>query len=524
MAIVVPERKALVIRLKDYGRVTAVLPKYQHVMHDNVPVLAVPHTTDVWHVLRNIGVTVTGYEPMRSYYQYPKLGGEFDPMQHQRETAVFCSTHMRCYILSEMRTGKSASVAWASDFLRRTKSVKRTLILSTMSCMTMWKNTIWSLFPDSRVNVLHGDKAQRVKLLNQDAEYYVINHDGIKTIERELANAIANGHIDLIVMDEGAEFRNAGTAKFKSLRLITAKCPRIWWLTGTPTPKSPEDAWAQCRVVTPETTPTSFKAWRDRVMMQISTFKWVPRTGAYEEVHKLMQPAIRYRKSDVIEVMPVTYDDREAPLTTEQRHIFDEIKAEGAVRSANGTISAVNAGIMVAKLLQISMGVVRTDSGETMEYLPKTRLAALQEIIEGAEAKVIVFAPYHAVVDLLVREIRKYTTVEFIDGRVTGRNRDRVISNFQDTEHPRVLVAHPRTTGHGLELAAANVIVWFGPVFGTEYEQANHRVLSGKQVHSVGIYHLGATSMEWRIYKALRNQVDVQSQMLDLYNEIIETA
>ncbi len=525
MPVAIPSKKALVLNLKDPSRVTAVIPKYEFINSNGIVYLAVPHTTDAWHILRNLGINVKGYEPMRSYYHYPKLSGIYEPMDHQRETAVFCATHKRCYVLNTMRTGKTASTLWAADFLRRSKQVKRTLILCTMSCMVkVWKNAIWSLFPDARVNVLHGSAETRIKLLDRDAEYYVINHDGIKTIEKQLTLAIKHGFIDLIINDEGAEFRNAGTDKYKVLYRVAKGCPRIWWLTGTPTPRSPEDAWAQCKIVTPETTPPTFKSWQDSVMFRVSQFKWVPRHDSDAKVHALMQPAIRFRKEDVIDVMPVTFEEREAPLTTEQKHVFDEIKKQGAIRSANGTISAVNKGVLLQKLIQISMGVVRADDGTEVLYKPKPRLAVVREIVEQAEGKVIVFAPFHAVVDMLVREIKEYTTVDFIDGRVSGTARDKVITEFQEREHLRVLVAHPRTTGHGLELAAANTIIWFGPIFSPDYyEQANHRVQSGQQKHSIGIYHIGATSMEWKYYGILRNSVNAQQKMLDLYNEVVGT-
>lgn len=521
MPLVIPEKKALVLRLQYPEKITALIPKYQIVEDEGIKFLAVPHNQDAWYILRNSGVNVTGFEPMRSYYKYPMLYGKYEPMTHQRETAVFCTSHKRCYVLNEMRTGKSAAVMWASDYLNKIKQVDRVLILSTMSCMDkVWKQTLFGLFPNKKVAILHGDRATRKKLLAMDFDYYIINHDGIKTISSDLRKMVESGKINLIVNDEGAEFRNSQTDKWKALKEIAKTCPRIWWLTGTPIPGGPEDAWAQARIVTPSTVPEHFGTWRTMTMLKVTEHKWVAKFDSNDRVFAALQPAVRYKKSDVLDVMPVTYEDREADLTPEQDKAYREIKKQGALREPGGNISAVNAAVMVGKMLQIASGAVKNDNGQLVYYPPIKRLKVMDEIIEQANAKVIVFAAHRAVVDLLVAHIGKYTTVTHIDGRVTGTARNTAINSFQEHEHPRVLVAHPKTTGHGLELSAADTIIWFSPIFSTDlYEQACHRIMSGMQKNTMGIYHIGCTALEWRIFRALKSGVDLQQNILKLYDE-----
>lgn len=529
MPIVIPEKKALVMKLKNPSRVTANIPKYQIINEDGEQYLAVPHTVDAWHVLKNLGLSVDNYEPMRWYYPYPRLYGRYDPMSHQSETSVFCTANKRCFILNEMRTGKSASVLWASDYLRKAKQVKKVLILCTMSCMDrVWRQAIFGLFPEKTVAILHGTAQQRVQLLKENFDYYILNHDGIKIgysdkksegLHAELVRMVKAQEIDLIIVDEGSEFRNASTDRFKALKAISSHVNRIWWLTGTPTPGGPEDAWAQCMIVNPSKVPTYFKSWRDKTMYQINKYKWVPKTGHESVVHEAMQPAIRYKKSDVIDMMPVTFDDREAELTKEQLAAYSKIKTEGVLASKSGAVTAVNAAVLLGKMLQISAGVVKNDEGGVVKYLPTPRLRVLDELVEQAGAKVIVFAPYKAVVDMLVEHIGKRWTVDFIDGRVTGRKRDAVIHAFQDRDDPKVLVAHPKTTGHGLELSAADTVIWFAPMHSVDlYEQANNRIMSGLQKRSMGVYHIGCTTLEWRIYRALKAGVNMQQEVLKLYD------
>lgn len=534
MPVVIPEKKALVLKLRNHNKVTASIPKYQVVYEDGDKFLAVPHTIDAWHILKNLGINVDNYEPMRWYYQYPKLYGRHDPLAHQSETAVFCTANKRCFVLNEMRTGKSAAVLWASDYLRRAKQVKRTLILCTVSCMTrVWKQAIFGLFPDRTVAVLHGSHQQRLALLKQDFDYLILNHDGLKVgyagkkstgLHAELIAMVKRGEINLIIVDEGSEFRNSSTDRWQALKALTTSVDRLWWLTGTPTPGGPEDAWGQCMIVNPSRVPSYFSNWRSKVMYPLNVTakytKWAPKTGHEAIVFAAMQPAIRYKKSEVLNMMPVTYDDREAELTKEQLIAYKNIKAQGVLASKNGAVTAVNAAVLLGKMLQIGAGAVKNDDGGVVEYPPANRLKVLDELIEQSDAKVIVFAPYKAVVDLLVEHIKKRWTVAYIDGRITGRKRDNILHAFQDSTDPKVLVAHPKTTGHGLELSAADTVVWFAPMHSVDlYEQANNRIMSGLQTRSMGVYHIGCTSLEWRIYNALKAGVNMQQEVLKLYDE-----
>lgn len=530
MPLVVPEKKALILHMRNPVKVTSVIPKHQIVEEDGVEYLAVPHNVDTWHILKNLGVKVDTFEPMRWYYGYPKLYGKYEPFKHQSETAVFCTTYKRCYILNEMRTGKSASVLWAGDYLRKAGQVKKTLILCTMSCMdVVWKQAIFGLFPDKSVAILFGDHQRRLQLLRMNYDYYILNHDGLKVgygekkvtgLHAEILRMVKDGTINLIIMDEGSEFRNSRTDKWKALNNISKLCPRVWWLTGTPTPGGPEDAWAQARIVNPRLAPEYFTTWRDRVMYKLTPYKWARKSGYEAAVFDMLQPAIRYTKKDVLDLPPLMYSDRAAELTAEQQKLYSSIKREGTVKSSDGSITAVNAAVMVGKMLQISLGAVKNDNGEAVLCTPTNRLQVLEEIIEQAGSKVIIFAPYKAVVDLLVAHLSKKWSVVSIDGRVTGNKRTEALRAFQGSTDPHLLVAHPKTTGHGLELSVADTVVWFGPTYSVDiYEQANHRIMSGLQTKSMGVYHIGCTPLEWKIYEGLKAGVDMQKNILKLYEE-----
>jgi len=170
---------------------------------------------------------------MKVHYDWPKASGKFSPFAAQIETANFVTMHNRCFILNSMGTGKTVSSLWAFDYMRSRKQVKKALIVCPLSTMERtWADEVFKTFPHLDVQVLYGSRARRQKLLKEDAHLYIINIDGLKTIEDDLKK---RSDIDLIIIDEVAMFRNGSTNRWKTMNAIANKqiTRRIWALTAS---------------------------------------------------------------------------------------------------------------------------------------------------------------------------------------------------------------------------------------------------------------------------------------------------
>ena len=262
-------------------------------------------------------------------------------------------------------------------------------------------------------------------------------------------------------------------------------------------------------------------------MFKVGERKWVPKRGWEDIVFNALQPAIRFNADDVLDLPPLQMMYNEAELTPDQQKAYDKLRNEGAIPLREGKVSAANAGVLVFKLLQTAAGVVKLDQDgdddtAVLKLPPKGRLKVLDEIIQGTDNKVIVFASFKAVVDLLQEHCNKKYGSVWIDGRVTGKKRDEVVHKFQTDPNIKVLVAHPKTTSHGLEFAVADTIVWFTPHHSLElYDQANKRIQSKLQKNNMGIYHIFCTPLEQAIYRKLANGSEAQQSFLELYKQEI---
>lgn len=517
MPLILHEKQSVLLKLKQPARVTAVIPTAQLIEHEGQFLVSVPHRPDECRVLRALGHETP--DPMKLYYQWP---GRFKPFKAQEETANFLAMHNRAFCLNSMGLGKTVTALWAYDYLRSVGIVKRLLVVCPLSTMERtWADEAFTSFTHLEVKVLYGSAAKRRGLLEQEADVYIVNIDGLKVIKGDLA---ARPDIDLVVLDECAMYRNPGTDRWKAANeVVNKQTPRrCWGLTGAPTPNDPTDAWAQCRLLVPSNpdVPKYFSRFRDITMIQVSQFKWKPRPTALDDVRKAMQPSIRYALDDVVDLPEQTFTTRDVEMTPEQKKAYKDMLQKLATEFEGGQILAVNEAIKASKLVQIACGTAYGVE-EEVSFPAAPRVEVCQELIEESEGKVLVFVPYTGVLNALAEELGKHWVVAKVSGETPKHERDHIFGRFQDNgDELRVIVANPGTMSHGLTLTAATTIIWFAPIHSNDiYEQACARVRRPGQTKTTVIAHIAACDIERRIYERLKNKQKVQGLLLDLIKE-----
>lgn len=514
--IVVPSKRAVVLNVANTAAIKQVVPTAIPVWREGRELLVIPHRLDETKVLRNLGIKVPS--PIVYHYDWPIRTG-WKPFEHQVETAAFATLHRRAFILNDMGTGKTLSILWAFDYLRSKGIVSKLLITAPLSTLErVWADEVFMHFPHLETVVLHGTPERRRKLLSQAADVYIINHDGLKMLQVDL---MARDDIDCVDVDESAVFRNHKTDLWKSLRRVLIGRKYVWFNTGSPTPNKPTDAWAQVRLLCPDNVPAYFTKFQDQTMRKMGAFRWVEREEALQVVSDAMRPAIRYKREDCIDLPPVTVSTREVPLSPEQAKAYKEMTAKLRMEYEGGLVTAVNESVKAMKLVQIACGVAYDVSGDNVLIPCEPRIAVINEIIEEAEGKVIVFVPLTGGLHMVAEQIAaKGVAVEWVNGETPKGVRDDVFLRFQKSKEPRVLVAHPKCMAHGLSFTAASVIVWYIPTNDNEvYEQACDRIPRPGQKRHMHIIHLAGTPVERKMYKRLEHKGARQGTLLDLIEE-----
>jgi len=427
----------------------------------------------------------------------------------------------KSFCFNEQGTGKTASAIWAADFLLNQGKIKRVLVICPLSIMdSAWREDLFTFAPHRSVDIAYGASKKRREIIQQGADFVIINYDGVEIVSEE----IAKGGFDLIIVDEATHYKNAQSKRWKTLNKLIGDDTWLWMMTGTPAAQSPLDAYGLAKMINPLNVPRFFGSFRDMVMRKVTQFRWIIKPEATDLVFNVLQPAIRFTKEQCLDLPDMTYVKRKVELTRQQQKYYDMLKKKLVMRVGDDEVSAVNAAVIMNKLLQISAGAVYTDDGDTLEFDIKHRYKVLREVIDESSQKVLIFVPFKHTIDILTDKLRTDGIVtEVIRGDVPVARRTDIFKRFQTTDNPRVLVIQPQSAAHGVTLTAANTVVWWGPTPSLEtYAQANARVHRSGQKHPCTVVQLQGSAVEKRIYSLLDNRIDVHTKMIDLYKEILD--
>ena len=454
-----------------------------------------------------------------SEYDWPRPPG-FNPFDHQKATAEFLVSNPKSFCFNEQGTGKTASVIWAVDYLMKLGVVKRVLVVCPLSIMySAWQADLFKFALHRTVAVAYGSAKKRKEIIARGSEFVIVNFDGVSILKQD----IIDGGFDLVVIDEASAYKNSRTVRWKDMRDVCKHVKGLWMLTGTPAAQSPVDAYGLAKLVAPSQVPKFFAEFRDRVMTKVSMYRWLPRPEAKAIVHNVLQPAIRFEKKQCLDLPPVTFMDRDAPLTPQQSGFYKLLAKQMLIEAAGEEVTAVNAAVQISKLLQISCGSVYSDTGEVVDFDVSNRLNVVQEVVDECSNKVLIFVPFtHTIAMIRDFLLKNGTTCEVIDGSVSVGKRSDVVQRFQSQPDPKVLVIQPQAASHGLTLTAADTIIWYAPCTSVEtYLQANARIDRPGQVNPMTVIHIKGSPVEERMYKLLRNNINNHSEIIDLYRQEI---
>jgi len=437
-------------------------------------------------------------------YNWPMKDPNKRPFDHQRKTAEFLVSNMGNFNLSDIGTGKTLSALWATDLLFHNDRIKKVLIASTLTSLQMvWGAEIFYNFPHRYYAIAHGSRNERIKMIKSAANYVIINHDGIASVIDEL---IAE-KFDIWIIDESTVYKNARSERTKTaLKLARSFHKRgraIWSITGNPRPNSPTEVFSQSKITVPGNPhlPMYYGQFRDLVVQEVGQGVWVPKPNANAYVHAVLQPSIRFTRQECLDIPPDFTIDVPGKMTKEQQEAYDDMKDQLYVQYERGEIIAVNAGVKMQKLLQISAGVVLDSEGREVYYDAKEKMDIILETFEElGQTKLIVAAAYVAVVNRLVEQLSaKKIRCDKIYGDVPFKKRTEVLQRFQHGDL-QILVVQPQATAHSVTLTASNTLIWHSYVASGEfYTQMNGRITRAGQTQKQYIKRLINSKVEDRI-------------------------
>ncbi|MBO3073308.1 DEAD/DEAH box helicase [Staphylococcus xylosus] len=439
---------------------------------------------------------------------------KFKPHEYQSYSIQKIIENNKYGLFLDMGLGKTVSTLTAFSDLQIIDTDKMLVIAPLNVAKDTWADEInkWEHLKHLTVSKVLGTPKQRIDALKQEADIYITNKENTKWVCDYYKK---DWPFDMLVVDELSTFKNHSSQRFKALKKKMPLVKRFVGLTGTPSPNSMMDLWAQVYLIdSGERLEKSFTRFRERYFKpthQVSehVFNWELREDAEELIYERIDDVcISMKASDYLS-MPERIDTvQEVTLSNKERKLYDELERDYILESEDdGDIVAQSGASLSQKLLQLSNGAVYTDEQDVRQVHDR-KLDKLEEIIEEVQGQpILLFYNF--------KHDKERILERFKQAAILGSD------NYKeewDKGNIEILLAHPASAGHGLNLQqGGHIIVWFGLTWSLElYQQANARLYRQGQDNTTIIHHIMTdNTIEQRVYKALQNKELTQDELMN---------
>ena len=414
---------------------------------------------------------------------------------YQELAADFLYERDRAMILAPVGAGKTAITLTAMRDMLAAGEVQRFLVVAPKRvAVSVWpaEAKLWA--PTLSVSVVIGTPTQRVKALQANVEVVVATYDNLQWLAEQPL------HFDGVVFDELTRLKNPSGKRFKALVKVLDAMRIRWGLTGSFTSNGLEDVFGQCKVIDQTLLGRSKGAFLQQYFHCINRDfgEWTPATGALEQVLARIKPATFVLEAGV-------YADKLPPLHTVvltcdlgDRGPYDDMKKKFIAEFPTTTAIAANAGVVTGKLQQMASGFVYAEGKET-KWMSDHKFEVLDDLLtENQHANTIIAYQYQAELAELQRRYPRAVTLD----------EPNAIERWNAGEIA-VLLAHPKSAGHGLNLQFGGChMVFLSLPWSLElYEQTIGRLHRSGQTHDVWVYVLlTSDTVDEKIYDALHDK------------------
>jgi SNF2-related domain/Helicase conserved C-terminal domain len=419
-------------------------------------------------------------------------------------------------LADDMGLGKTlqtlAWLAWLKD--RHGKDPKPSLVICPASVLHNWRREANRFTPGLKVLVLESGAA-RHNLRKQ-----IPQHDLIVTnyalLRRDLEE-LQKFAFRAAILDEAQFIKNPGAQVTQSVKQL--KSEHRLALTGTPLENRLLDLWSIVDFIQPgylgnqeHFTETYEPRGEDAESAQ--------RIARRRLSAKLRPLLLRRLKKHVAKDLPDRIEERrDCQLDDEQRKLYlaelrrsrEQVMKTVAEKGLNKSKIHVLAALTRLRQICCHPKLVGSDtvSGKT-----ETLFELLEPLIAEGQ-KVLVFSQFVRMLQLLEEECRQRQIPTHI---LTGQTKDRqqVVSTFQDDPNPAVFLLSLRAAGTGLNLTTASYVVlydpWWNPAVEAQAIDRTHRI---GQTQTVNAYRLiSPGTVEEKIWELQQSKAQTIADVL----------
>ena len=415
----------------------------------------------------------------------------------------------KCGLFLDMGLGKTTTTLTAASDMIDDFLIAKVLIIAPLRVAnSVWKQEAlkWNHLKNLNIVICTGSEKQRLEAIKSNADIYVINRENISWLVEKCPWIW-----DMVVIDESSSFKNNKSQRFKSLKQITKHLKSLVLLSGTPSPNGEMDLWSQLYLIdNGERLGRTITNFRQRFFTSDYmgyNYKIIP--GASEKIKELIKDVcITMSAEDYLDLPGEISLTEYIEMPENVKEQYKELEKNFLLSIGDIDIASPSSSAVANKLLQMCNGAIYDSLGNTHE-IHNVKLDALKEIIEENPNENFLIA-YNYKSDL--QRILKTFPEAVVLSKGTKEQNDWNAGKI------KILVTHPASAGHGLNLQfGGNIIIWFGLNWSLElYQQFNKRLNRQGQKNLVRIIHIVAKGgLDENVMLALGNKAKTQQNLID---------
>jgi len=394
----------------------------------------------------------------------------------------------KCGLWSFMGSGKTVSVLTAIRTMMLSGSIQRpTLVVAPLRVAKhVWPKEVhkWEHLDHLRVSPVVGHGHHREAALLRPADIYTINYENFVWLAEyyrygwpfglvvlDEATKVKSLRASIRKNDQGTEWvQGQGGQRAKEIlrTLHRFGTERVVELSGTPAPNGLKDLWGQIFLLDyGKRLGRVYDAFKERWFeTDFNGWGMQPKVGAQQQIERQLKDiCLSLRANDWFDVREPILHTIKVELPPEARTAYRKMEKELFTQVKGHNIEAFNAGAMTQKLLQLASGFAYKDAAESAPRdfvnVHELKLDALEEIVEEwAGQPILVSYQHRADLERICARFKQ------------ARPLDQKTKTLEDWDAGKIpiLVAHPGSAGHGLNLqVGSNVLVYYSS--GWNYEE-----------------------------------------------------
>ena len=401
-------------------------------------------------------------------------------------------------LADEMGLGKTIQII---AFLLSQKG-KKSIVITPTSLIYNWRDEFNKFAPSLKVGIIHGDKKNRVVMMEKDFDVIVTTYGLIKNDYEYYKEK----EFDFCIIDEAQNIKNSKAQNTKYVKAIKAGC-RIA-LSGTPMENNLMELWSIFDYIMPGYLLSEAK-FKEKYLKE----------DMYDELKELIKPFILRRlKKDVIDELPNKIEKKfMVEMEENQKAVYQSYIKEVRQKLYSGEDNKITVFSYLTKLRQLCLD----PSLILDDYVGRSaKIEAALNIVNMAIAenrKVLIFSQFTSVLQKLGSELsEKNIGYLYLDGSTKANKRVEMVKEFNESEDLKIFLISLKAGGTGLNLTSSDLVLhfdpWWNPAIEDQATDRAHRI--GQQNIVEVIKLIAKDSVE-------ENIIRLQEDKRELINKVI---